>query len=484
MVILLLSCQTAGPSDKNPAAPETAQVREDQKKPTESNADNSIAAPMTGPADETLNRLADQQDRAESAAFTVSDLPVLIPDSSQFITVYQITDYPAPVRKDSDRLTEQGYEPVINDFSNYITSNDINPNEPDHYYLRKKPPSDRKEAADAESNDESAGKSAPAVLKIQETETEASGAPSAAKFRPESADRISSADRTASGEKSSGGETPNPPDFEIRAVEGETIQLSMTELDWIFDRNNSSSNGVSFEETQYLQNSKEFLFTALEAGKWILSFARTNLETGATETRRVAVIVYSPRDGVTGTEKAGETEGMENAFVEETERDSVHREFIGSFSADALREGLSNRNEAVLGRQLELLTGYLRADPAAIGDTGVAKAAGAVNTGLEIQEPPWTEVLDAAEQLENSSYEEAAISALKLFIDHAAGRFDETGRVYYLLGSLYESPILPRDERTAVDYYKKVLDIFPSDIYYFRAEERIKYLERHFIQIR
>jgi hypothetical protein len=253
----------------------------------------------------------------------------------------------------------------------------------------------------------------------------------------------------------------------------------MNEMDWMYDGNSSSAEGISFEGTHYLQDSKDFLFEAIETGKYRLRFTRPDLDTGTVKTVEVFVTVSDSVGGMLnpddskvsrlrlGTGFSGEQDAAVQGKGEKSVYGRVCQEESGSFSAEVLREGLAAHDKNILGRQLSLLV----------------KQQGEIFSGKK-GSPPWEEILDASAELENSPYEEEAAGALTLFLQRGAGLFDETGRVYYLLGRIYESPALPRDERIAVDYYGKVLEIFPAGIYHFKAEERIRYLERHFIQIR
>ncbi len=65
--------------------------------------------------------------------------------------------------------------------------------------------------------------------------------------------------------------------------------------------------------------------------------------------------------------------------------------------------------------------------------------------------------------------------------DSSPGSRDE---IYIRLGRFYETNNDFRDERLAMEYYQKLINQFPASYYWEEADRRIKYLKRHFFQIR
>jgi len=59
-----------------------------------------------------------------------------------------------------------------------------------------------------------------------------------------------------------------------------------------------------------------------------------------------------------------------------------------------------------------------------------------------------------------------------------------TDKLLFTLARLYETESPRRDERKALAYYKKILEAYPLSEYWGEAQERIRYIERHYIHIR
>ena len=315
-----------------------------------------------------------------------------------------------------------------------------------------------------------------AAVSSSSSVSSSSAVPEAVK-KPETPLKTSTGPQTkqASAYQSSAGTEKNMPgksegsgsavyDDIIQASVGDSIQISFPGRTWIFDKQKSEISGVSFQDTQYLQSSKEFIFTAEHAGESVLIFSRQDLSSGTSETNKIKVDVRTGGDIYTQLEdmKTTDRPADEGQAPEE------------GFSWETLQRQLSERNIEGISRQLQRLNGALISLEKS-GGAGTQEGEGELN---------WEKVIKAAGILEGSMHESAAVEALKLYLDSAPDVNGSAAEVYYLLGRLYESPPYPRDEREAVRYYKRVMNIFPTDIYHFKAEERIKYLERHFLQIR
>jgi hypothetical protein len=92
--------------------------------------------------------------------------------------------------------------------------------------------------------------------------------------------------------------------------------------------------------------------------------------------------------------------------------------------------------------------------------------------------------LNAARLLSENGYEHEARKILDRGLENDSAGEDQLEEIYFALGKLYEKPGPLRDEPTAVGYYRKVVHGFPSGVYWQEAKERIRYLERHYLQLR
>lgn len=88
----------------------------------------------------------------------------------------------------------------------------------------------------------------------------------------------------------------------------------------------------------------------------------------------------------------------------------------------------------------------------------------------------------AAERLEGAGDCRGAAELLS----ESLGKMNGTGldELYFKLAELYETCPGIRDERTAAEIYRKIVDDYPVSTYWMKAKERVKYLERNFLYIR
>jgi len=268
-------------------------------------------------------------------------------------------------------------------------------------------------------------------------------------------------------------EQPETYDDTILAAVGETVQISLPDHRWVFDRLNSDTGGgLEFEDIQYLQSSKDFIFHAESVGEARLVFTRQDLDTGSTGKTVIRVSIREMSDKLAALQEKDEEEIP-------PEKDLPAMEFSGEILQQELRE----RNIPGVERQLELLNALLNSEQTRDVSGHVSETAAETRETAD-EKIDWNPVIDAAGRLSGSRYESTAVESLLFYLRLDASSRERIAEVYYLLGAMYESPPYPRDEREAVKYYRKVTEIYPTNTYYFRAEERIKYLERHFLQIR
>ena len=251
-------------------------------------------------------------------------------------------------------------------------------------------------------------------------------------------------------------------DDRVLAAIGESIQISLPDHRWVFDRKLSDVQGIEFTDTQYLNTSKEFIFSSDRRGESTLVFTKQDLDAGSVDVTRVRVSVLNLDEKLAALEEqeTGEPKG---------------RTVSPEFSRELLRQELENGNSVGIERQLKLLN-------ISLGKTPEEDAT--ENESDELSDIDWKAVIEGAQRLNGSQFEQTAVETLMFLLEKVPNEKNLIAQVYFLLGAMYESPPLPRDEREAVLYYRKVMQIYPTNIYYFRAEERIKYLERHFLQIR
>ncbi len=306
----------------------------------------------------------------------------------------------------------------------------------------------------------------------------------------------------------------------IRAAEGEQVHITLPEFGWIYDRSDSQSQGVEYLSRNYRSNSTEFVFSAQDIGRYTLSFQQQNSGTGTQAFRRIVVNVSAQRDPaieqaameLDEAEKSGRTGsgGSSDASsgisyspssgLSSKKNKSILSE--STFSFEALKGFIEEKNTTSIAHQLEVLQ---KEQPniyelAAIGPTigtsnfssigeadktahGSSVRVNSSSDGFGFSEK-LSIMRKAGELLYEDNREKMAAHALRIYIESTEQKTDFTGRVLFLLGQIYESPTPPRDERQSVEYYRQIVSFYPTDPYRMRAEERIKYLQRHFLQIR
>jgi len=276
---------------------------------------------------------------------------------------------------------------------------------------------------------------------------------------PERTEKISGLSPTEQKPEQKTEQKPEKREELIRAEPGEQVRLTLPGLGWIYDRGASSAQGVVFQSRSYKDNSTEFVFIAQSLGRYTLSFQQQDSSLGTSSFRRVAVNV--------DTQTAP---GQEDAQVaSSTQQTSIRAEENG-FSFNVLEENISSKNPSGTEGQIKAL---LRSSL----ESGVFTSGKAKQHELAL-------LVEAGEFLFEARRESSAEQALRLYLDLSKQRGEHTGRVLFLLGQIYESPAPPRDERQSAEYYRKIVSFYPTDPYRQRAEQRIKYLQRHFLQIR
>ena len=258
------------------------------------------------------------------------------------------------------------------------------------------------------------------------------------------------------------------------------MHLSLPGFGWIYDRGASQSSGVEFRSRSYAQSATEFVFSARDVGRYTLAFQQQDSSTGRSSVKRIAVEVslQSVQDRIAAQAagaEAGHSAEPAGAGDAAAPGESPQPDLqLPSFSFERLESAVLARNTNSTAQQVQAL---------------LLSRGGGGNSDLQpaaAEEPVFTDaqrrmMVDAGELLFDSEREMLAEQVLELYLQEGG---EQSGRVLYLLGQIYESPPPPRDERRSVEYYQRIVNFYPTDPYRRRAEERIRYLQRHFLQIR
>jgi outer membrane protein assembly factor BamD (BamD/ComL family) len=74
-----------------------------------------------------------------------------------------------------------------------------------------------------------------------------------------------------------------------------------------------------------------------------------------------------------------------------------------------------------------------------------------------------------------------ALSFVNKFLETSNSSIDEA---LYLKGQILEKPFAQRNIRDALDCYKKIISSYPQSDFWDKSDERIKYIQRFYFNIR
>lgn len=262
----------------------------------------------------------------------------------------------------------------------------------------------------------------------------------------------------------------------LRAQTGDTVDLFFPGVGWVYDQGSSSAAGIEFRERFYEDDRTEFVFRVVAPGSYQLRFFREEMSSGRQEQRVVDLISWGYAD-------------VEDPPSQDLNAPSEGRQEdpLGELTA-----ALDRKDAGTILRYLSLAKSL-----AAGGDHKPEERAAEVEVrGEEAEDSNREETLaveprkaleialEASDILERAGSEREALELLQVCLENGSGTEFQRERIYYLLGRLYEKPGPVRDEPTAVGYYRRLVDLFPAGIYWNEARERIRYLERHYLQLR
>ena len=92
-----------------------------------------------------------------------------------------------------------------------------------------------------------------------------------------------------------------------------------------------------------------------------------------------------------------------------------------------------------------------------------------------------TDLLDKAKTAYNNKDYENALSLVNKFLESSIVSIDEA---LFLKGQILEKPFANRNIRDALDCYKKIISTYPQSDLWDKADERIKYIQRFYFNIR
>jgi len=235
------------------------------------------------------------------------------------------------------------------------------------------------------------------------------------------------------------GNTASIADRVISADKGEPVALIFDGRGWIYTPSETGDGAITLLARTFASEETIFEFDALEVGEYHLQFQFQDNKTGKRAVERVNLVV------------ADAAPAIDNLIEAE-------------HAADEPSPIFQPQN---IGQALD--------DPLAAADF--------LPQLLKRFEPEEKEQLEHIALLyKNSGSNHEYLMCLEKYIE----MFPKSGGNdirYFELGRLYESDEF-RNEKKARRYYAVIMELYPASAYYFDAEARVRYLDRHFFDLR
>lgn len=246
---------------------------------------------------------------------------------------------------------------------------------------------------------------------------------------------------------------------EIAARVKDEISVVFDGSGWIYLGGEKNAGGLAYESRALDEDSTTFVFRAEKLGTYELNFQRQDSFKGTFTYDALRVLVLSDRDFVSHLQNDENIVSVadrfdENRYAESDQNSDISKDNVIELLRDALKRKRLERIPALVSIFLEVIA----------------------DNSSDI-------VLETAENLEKEGFAaEAAGVYEKFLLEHP--RFWGNDEVCYKLGRLFETSLDFRDEKKALVYYSKIIDEYPASIFWEKADERIRYLKRHFLNVR
>lgn len=239
------------------------------------------------------------------------------------------------------------------------------------------------------------------------------------------------------------GETGQPMDGRrLTFAPSDTIALAFAGRGWIFTGAGGDEGEIFLRSRTIAADETLFEFDAKSPGEYVLEFQIQDSRSG-TQTRESVTII-----------------------LEEDQQGGVTADRYAATSAPAEKQ-VTVARPSNLSQALE--------DPAGAREL--------LSQILFHVTPEQQEELDGiARWYKSAGYLSEYALCLERFVKIFPRRPDNDFR-YYELGRLHETEEL-RNEKKARNYYAAVVDLYPASLYYFDAAKRVRYLDRHFLDLR
>jgi hypothetical protein len=233
-------------------------------------------------------------------------------------------------------------------------------------------------------------------------------------------------------------QTDNNAFEKIALRKADNLFLSFDGRGWIFTSGGTGEHAVSLLSRTITADETLFELSAPAVGEYILEFQFQDNRSGTMSVERVALVVSEEVDASGAAEKALEMTETPLTGVPVNLAEAIEDPVAATMVLGQILSTIKPEDKVELQRITELYKN--------IGST--------------------------------NEYAMCLERFIEIFPDSSGNDFR-----YFELGTLYESDEL-RNEKKARQYYAAILERYPASVFYLDAAARVRYLDRHFFDVR
>ena len=266
----------------------------------------------------------------------------------------------------------------------------------------------------------------------------------------------------------------------VAVEEKQRLELTYPGHGWVYVGEQTSQQGLKYEQRKLQDNNSIFMFTAEKKGDYVLHFSYFDVFTNDFITDAVAVSVSAARSSAAKSMVQAPEYKIETDDAEKTEQTQSSRS-EQLMPAQQAEHQLGNAG--IGGTRQSMQAGNVAADRT--GNEGVSNETAFSVTAAEseaVQDAALTpeQLLENARTAIAAADANAALQYLERFFTVSTEKLDDglflRGRAYELNGSV-------RNIRLALDAYRTLTADFPQSKYWAEADSRIRYITNFYVNI-
>lgn len=271
----------------------------------------------------------------------------------------------------------------------------------------------------------------------------------------------------------------------VAVEEKQRLELTYPGHGWVYVGEQTSQQGLKYEQRKLQDNNSIFMFTAEKKGDYVLHFSYFDVFTNDFITDAVAVSVSAARSSAAKSMVRAPEYKNEAEAAEETAQSQPGTS--GQTAAQQSDRTTGNAGAESVAQTAQ--TGTAGSDRA--GTKGVSASAGvstdAAGSAAAVENTAEQETSLTPEQLLESARTaiaaadaNAALQYLDRFFAVSTEKLDEG---WFLKGRAYELNGSVRNIRLALDAYRMLTGSFPQSKYWAEADSRIRYITNFYVNI-